>query len=75
MSVEQKALLATLDEDLAEARRQILMGWSEDLDVDGSVETARHLMNALLHVELAIIATERERTANAELPFEGQVPS
>ncbi|HVW25065.1 MAG TPA: hypothetical protein VHC69_06815 [Polyangiaceae bacterium] len=46
-------------ENLTEARREILMAWSPD-DGDDN-ETPRHLMTALMDLEIAIIALERYR--------------
>lgn len=48
---------------LTTARREVLMGWDDGVDPNGSSETARHLMTALMNIELVIMDLEHEQNS------------
>jgi hypothetical protein len=51
---------------LRNARRETLMAWSPDMEDEH--ESPRHLLNALLDVELAIVALEQHYDEHDEEP-------
>jgi hypothetical protein len=53
---------------LRNARRETLMAWCPAMVGSAPVETADHLLNALLDVELAIVAIEQHYDERDEEP-------
>jgi hypothetical protein len=62
---------------LRSARRETLMAWCPSIVGSAPAETADHLMNALLDVELAIVALEKHEDDPAEnsAPPDGGTPN